>query len=122
MRPDRTGLARLAAVAVCCLLISASTVPAADPDDQAADPLDEKCSACTLRHQHLQKRLDAKAKAGEDGDACRIKGDIDADGKRTYALPDSPRYGEIEVDTAKGERWFCSEAEALFDGWRPAAP
>ena len=41
---------------------------------------------------------------------------------RIYHMPWSPWYGRVKIDTARGERWFCSEAEALAAGWRPASP
>ena len=40
---------------------------------------------------------------------------------RIYHMPWSPWYGKIRIDEAKGKRWFCTEAEALAAGWRPAA-
>ena len=52
---------------------------------------------------------------------CAIKGNISKHGQ-IYHLPWSPWYGKVTVDEAKGERWFCSEAEAQAAGWRPAAP
>ena len=49
---------------------------------------------------------------------CPIKGNINAKGERIYHTPWSPWYAKARVNTAKGERWFCSEAEALAAGWR----
>lgn len=51
---------------------------------------------------------------------CAIKGNVTAHG-RIYHMPWSPWYGQIKMDEAKGKRWFCTEAEALAAGWRPAA-
>ncbi len=39
-------------------------------------------------------------------------------GERVYHTPDSPWYGRTDIDTDAGERWFCSEQEALDAGWR----
>jgi len=50
---------------------------------------------------------------------CAIKGNVSANG-RIYHLPWSTWYGKVRIDESKGERWFCSEAEALAAGWRPA--
>jgi hypothetical protein len=36
-------------------------------------------------------------------------------------MPWSPWYDRVKIDEAKGKRWFCTEAEALSAGWRPAA-
>ncbi len=51
---------------------------------------------------------------------CAIKGNISDQGY-IYHLPWSPWYAKVRVDTGRGERWFCSEAEAIDAGWRPAA-
>jgi endonuclease YncB( thermonuclease family) len=50
---------------------------------------------------------------------CAIKGNISANG-HIYHLPWSPWYGNVRIDEKKGERWFCSESEAVAAGWRPA--
>lgn len=52
---------------------------------------------------------------------CAIKGNISAHG-HIYHMPWSPWYDRVKIDEAHGERWFCSEAEALAAGWRPASP
>lgn len=51
---------------------------------------------------------------------CPIKGNIAQDGERIYHTPWSPWYGRTRIDVAKGERWFCDEAEAVAAGWRAA--
>ncbi len=50
---------------------------------------------------------------------CAIKGNLTRHG-RIYHMPWSPWYDKTRIDTAKGERWFCSEAEAITAGWRSA--
>jgi endonuclease YncB( thermonuclease family) len=49
---------------------------------------------------------------------CAIKGNVTANGK-IYHMPWSPWYAQIKMDTGRGRRWFCTEAEALAAGWRP---
>lgn len=51
---------------------------------------------------------------------CAIKGNISASGARIFHLPGSRAYPEVRIDDRKGERWFCSEREAVAAGWRPA--
>ena len=46
-----------------------------------------------------------------------IKGNI-SDGGKIYHAPWSPWYGKTRINVAKGERWFCSEDEAIAAGWR----
>ena len=50
---------------------------------------------------------------------CAIKGNVTAHGK-IYHMPWSPWYARIKMDPDKGRRWFCTEAEAVAAGWRPA--
>lgn len=49
---------------------------------------------------------------------CLIKGNINAKGQRIYHPPGCRYYAATKIDTARGERWFCSEAEAVRAGWR----
>ncbi|MEQ1899884.1 MAG: hypothetical protein ABL866_04035 [Devosia sp.] len=48
---------------------------------------------------------------------CPIKGNISNAG-RVYHTPWSPWYDRTKVSLEQGERWFCSEREALDAGWR----
>ncbi|HWK39842.1 MAG TPA: thermonuclease family protein [Hyphomicrobium sp.] len=58
--------------------------------------------------------------SAEDGapSGCAIKGNITAHG-RIYYMPWSPWYGNVKIEPEKGERWFCSEGQAIAAGWRP---
>jgi len=49
---------------------------------------------------------------------CNIKGNISAEGERIYHVPGQKFYADTKIAVAKGERWFCSEAEAAAAGWR----
>jgi endonuclease YncB( thermonuclease family) len=51
---------------------------------------------------------------------CAIKGNVSRNGN-IYHVPWSPWYAKIRMDDAPGKRWFCSEAEAVAAGWRPAS-
>ena len=64
------------------------------------------------------ERLQAAA-AASAGD-CRIKGNISKKGTRIYHVPGGVSYAKTRIDTAKGERWFCTEAKARAAGWRRA--
>jgi hypothetical protein len=52
--------------------------------------------------------------------ACQIKGNISSKGERIYHVPGGKWYDATKIDESKGERWFCSDAEARAAGWRPA--
>lgn len=56
--------------------------------------------------------------ADEAPEGCPIKGNISQHG-RIYHPPWSPWYSRTKINVAKGERWFCDEAEAQAAGWRP---
>jgi micrococcal nuclease len=50
--------------------------------------------------------------------SCDIKGNIASDGEKIYHLPGQQYYGVTKISESKGERWFCSESEAVAAGWR----
>lgn len=55
---------------------------------------------------------------GQSG--CNIKGNISAKGERIYHVLGQKYYSRTKISVGKGERWFCSEAEARQAGWRKA--
>jgi endonuclease YncB( thermonuclease family) len=54
-------------------------------------------------------------------DGCAIKGQVTALG-RTYLMPWANDYEKARVQKARGDRWFCTEAEARAAGWTPQPP
>jgi endonuclease YncB( thermonuclease family) len=65
----------------------------------------------------LPTSVDMEGRADEGSD-CRIKGNINQKGQRIYHIPSSRDYERTKLDEAAGERWFCSESEAISAGWR----
>ena len=59
-----------------------------------------------------------EASARAPDPACPIKGNIDKDGERLYLMPHSHAYGWVRIEARRGERWFCSEQDAMQAGWR----
>ena len=53
-----------------------------------------------------------------DPASCTIKGNISNSGEKIYHMPGQRMYNKTVIDTGAGERWFCSEAEAVAAGWR----
>lgn len=50
---------------------------------------------------------------------CTIKGEVNLlTRERTYHVPGQFYYPRVRVSLPRGERWFCSEAEARRAGWR----
>lgn len=54
-------------------------------------------------------------------DECVIKGNIDKSYEKYYFVPGCPNYKRVKIDPRKGERWFCSEDEAVEAGWEKSA-
>ena len=50
--------------------------------------------------------------------ACVIKGNISRSGERIYHVPGGYYYDATRIDPSRGERMFCTEAEARAAGWR----
>nr|PZN78291.1 MAG: hypothetical protein DIU57_15940 [Pseudomonadota bacterium] len=48
---------------------------------------------------------------------CPIKGRI-VSGRKYYVLPGTADYHRVRIRTRRGERWFCSEEEAVAAGWK----
>ncbi len=52
---------------------------------------------------------------------CTIKGNISINtGKKIYHLMGMEDYESTVIDPAKGEKWFCTESEAIGNGWHKA--
>jgi endonuclease YncB( thermonuclease family) len=49
---------------------------------------------------------------------CKIKGNINAKGDRIFHTPSSRDYSRTQINGGAGERWFCSESDAIAAGWR----
>jgi len=50
---------------------------------------------------------------------CAIKGNIStSSGEKIYHVPGQRYYEQTKIEPEKGERWFCTEEEAIANGWR----
>jgi|SRR3989338_4535779 len=59
--------------------------------------------------------------SGKARENCIIKGNVGFNTKeKIYHLPNCPYYLSTKIDKRYGERWFCTEEEALSAGWRKA--
>ena len=61
----------------------------------------------------------ANSGALRTGECLNIKGVIMPDGTKTYYLPGSYYYDASPMDPVKGDRFFCSAADALAAGFTP---
>ncbi len=62
----------------------------------------------------------AEQKSTQSTGSCLIKGNISSDGRKLYHLPSCPSYSKTSIDEGVGEKWFCSEQEAVQAGWTKA--
>ena len=64
---------------------------------------------------------DAPRVSAGDRRGCNIKGNVSYNsGKRLYHMPGDRDYERTRISTSRGERYFCTEAEARAAGWRRA--
>jgi endonuclease YncB( thermonuclease family) len=54
----------------------------------------------------------------ETPEGCNIKGNINSKGDHIYHVPGMRSYGTTKINESKGERWFCTEDQAIAAGWR----
>jgi endonuclease YncB( thermonuclease family) len=64
-------------------------------------------------------RAAARAPVAVPVAGCAIKGNISSNG-RIYHVPGQRDHARTVIDPQRGERMFCSEAEARAAGWRAA--
>ena len=66
-----------------------------------------------------QRRVTPQSKIAVVTPRCAIKGNIRfQSGEKIYHVPGGEFYRATIISEKKGERWFCTEAEALAAGWR----
>lgn len=70
--------------------------------------------AAAARPLLLQSAFGAKPPAPD----CAIKGNVNSGGVCIYHRPGGRWYAKIKMNPAKGNRWFCSVAEAKASGCR----
>ncbi|MEM8971634.1 MAG: thermonuclease family protein [Pseudomonadota bacterium] len=61
-----------------------------------------------------ERRLEASKKSAARD--CVFKA-ISHRGRKTLITPWSPWYNDVQVNLARGDRWFCNEAQAVSQGW-----
>ncbi|WP_029032191.1 thermonuclease family protein [Salinarimonas rosea] len=77
-------------------------------------------SALAPWEHRAAQRAGSTDSVGPNG--CTIKGNVGRSGRRLYHTPASPSFAETRIDETRGERWFCSEAQARAAGFAPAHP
>lgn len=55
-----------------------------------------------------------------DNKGCQVKGNVDRHGHRWYHLPFFRHYSQTVVNPNNGDRWFCTEEQAIKAGFEKA--
>ncbi|MCB1527665.1 MAG: thermonuclease family protein [Hyphomicrobiaceae bacterium] len=87
-----------------------------DVEDEARDNRRGLWDGKAERPESFRAAAWEAAKENAPG-ACPIKGRIHSS-KKLYVMPWMRGYERVRIRTSRGERWFCSEAEARESGWR----
>lgn len=67
-----------------------------------------------MRYSQTEQQMDYQKQYD-----CNIKGNINFNtGEKIYHLPGQEYYDSTVINEAAGERWFCTEEEAIAAGWR----
>jgi endonuclease YncB( thermonuclease family) len=88
-------------------------------EERAAERAGRGIWAGSAQEPEAFRRAATGAGTAEPQGDCRIKGNISSGG-RIYHRPGQENYAATGIDEARGERWFCTEAEARAAGWRAA--
>lgn len=86
----------------------------------------EKDYAPTLKQAYEEAKskklgiFSAVCRTSEPSGECTIKGNV-RDSQKIYHLPGCDNYAQTIIDEAFGDRWFCSEAEAITAGFTKAS-
>ena len=89
-----------------------------DLDEKAAYVADRGLHGMRVQSPAWFRKTRAKGRIPPDP-LCRIKGNVSANG-RIFHVPGQEFYEQTGIVETRGERWFCSAAEARKAGWRPA--
>jgi endonuclease YncB( thermonuclease family) len=90
-----------------------------DLQEKAAYVADRGIHGYVLQSPARYRMMQRAGQSNPAGD-CQIKGNINREGVRIYHMPGQKFYARTGINEAKGERWFCSEAQARASGWRAA--
>lgn len=67
-----------------------------------------------------QTQTQTQNQTNNSSGSCTIKGNISSTNEKIYHLIGCGSYNQTKIDEGRGERWFCSEQEAVTAGWRKA--
>ena len=85
-------------------------------DEKAASVNERGLWALEITRAAAYRRVQRAGPPAPDPD-CAIKGNISENG-RIYHVPGSRSYDRTSINLSRGERWFCTAADAESAGWR----
>jgi hypothetical protein len=66
--------------------------------------------------------LSARGELTIHAPGCDVKGNVGFnDGTKIYHIPGGKFYDATTIDPRYGERWFCTEEDAVNNGWRKSS-
>ncbi len=77
-------------------------------------------AACPLDASKSATVPDSEIIKSDSSSNCAIKGNISTTGEKIYHLSGCGSYEKTKIEESRGEKWFCSEAEAQAAGFRKA--
>ncbi len=89
-----------------------------DLDEKAAYVADRGLHGFSVQSPAAFRQAQRQPASAKSGD-CVIKGNISKNGY-IFHVPGQEFYDQTRIETGRGERWFCSVAEARAAGWRAA--
>jgi hypothetical protein len=116
-RRTTTELRKLSVLAVSVLLLP--LVGCAGPEPWAPAHESSTTSGPTSKAKAKATPKKAAPPTTRGGKSCVIKGNVSYNtGERIYHVPGQEYYQATIITESKGERWFCTEAQARAAGWR----
>ena len=106
--------------------IKMETVETPDPSDIEVTRSPAVIRRAQVAVEILQKKANDSEKTCQYGckahlEGCDIKGNISYSTKeKIYHMPGQEYYLQTVITPMSGERWFCTEEEAIANGWRKA--
>lgn len=78
------------------------------------------CNGDTTKTASTNSTTTQTSNTTTNTNSCTIKGNISSSKEKIFHVVGCGSYNKTVIDESKGEKWFCSEQEAIDAGWRKA--
>lgn len=93
---------------------------AGEADYKSIDDLQEEYRDSQPTDESWDSTSETSASDDEDS-TCSIKGNVSFNtGEKIYHVPGGSSYEATVINPSYGEKWFCTEQDAVNEGWRRA--